>query len=778
MRLTAHLALLLLAGAQLPAVARGAGMRDEPLLGDATQLLDGGAWTVSDNATTVAAAVPGDLVTDLQRAGVVGDPLFELAFKSLVWDRQWQYALSFATEPAAAGGARWLVLDSVKMGAWVWLNGVYLGAVQDQFLRFTYDVSAVLKAPGAGPNRLTVTFAQSNHSLNDQARWMAASGRWDWAAETSTYNSVGAHTFSKGIVRSVYLVAVGAAAVEHLQTRIFYAGSYPTAPLTDASAGPWNVVARVHLLAPAPASGTVQVRGAWGGLASSPASLVAGNNTVEVTLSVPAGAVNLWWPNGLGQQARYNITATWTPAAGPPLTTSRAVGFRFFALVTGNDTDPSTLAGKDGSDSFTMRFNVNGAKVWSRGANLIPMDELEGRLSEDAHIAMLRSAAAAHMNTLRVWGGGSFYNDVVYDTADELGLMMYHDMMYGQPWFGGNSGVPTQNAMQDAEMRYQLRRLSHHPSIMLWDACNECSSKALWFSFVVPTIADEEPSRPLWPACPSTGFAGGVDRLTGLANGRPLVLKSAAGLTPAPAPVAATLPALPPAAACTPYANADYAQGAIWVDAPAADLGACCDACTAQAGCVAGVLYQNVCYMKNASMVQQPSWAPGLASVWVAGQTPVAPPSGGCNKGLTLETHGYYQHGEGFKTIDSSADLQPFSPNVPPMLDPSYDIGPHCPGTYASEFGASVWSSFESMSPTLDPAHWSAHADVMYERNYALDNFLVAYYDVAWPGYIANSTFQAQLFLSMVAQGLLVKSDISTRRARNSWGTVTWQLNE
>ena len=431
-RILSSLLLLLLLLCQLPGIVCGVGLRDEPLLGDALQLLDGLAWTASNNSTTIAASVPGDLVTDLQRAGVIGDLLYERNFKALTWEAEWQYALSFPTAAAlapAAGGARWLVLDSIKMGAWIWFNGVYLGAVQDQFLRWTFDVTALLKAPGAGPNSLAITFALSNHSLNDQARWTACSGAWDWAPYTSTYNSKGAHTFSKGIVRSAYLIAVGAAAVEHLQTRIFYEGDYPTAPLTDASAGPWTVVTRVHLRAPAAAAGTVSVRGAWGGSASAPAALVAGNNTVELSLSVPAGAVRLWWPNELGVQARYNITATWTPAAaaaaGPPLATTRAVGFRVFALVTGNDTDPATLKGRDGSDSFTMRWNVNGAKVWSRGANLIPMDEMEGRLSVDAHVAMLRSARDAHYNTLRVWGGGSYYHDIVYDTADELGLMMY-----------------------------------------------------------------------------------------------------------------------------------------------------------------------------------------------------------------------------------------------------------------------------------------------------------------------------------------------------------------
>lgn len=78
---------------------------------------------------------------------------------------------------------------------------------------------------------------------------------------------------------------------------------------------------------------------------------------------------------------------------------------------------------------------------------------------------------------------------------------------------------------------------------------------------------------------------------------------------------------------------------------------------------------------------------------------PPVPPLGGCNTGLQMETHGYYQHGEGFITVNSKAPLSPFSPNVPPKLDRSYKLGTDCPGTYASEFGASAWSSFESVPP-------------------------------------------------------------------------------
>ena len=129
------------------------------------------AWTfsVDGNATRLAASVPGDLITDMQRAGLVGDPLFERNFKSLAWDAPATFRLVFDADAAVlAQPARWLVLDSVKMGAYVSLNGAFLGAARDQFLRYEFDVSAVLRAAA---NELLVTFPPSNDSLNGAAQW-------------------------------------------------------------------------------------------------------------------------------------------------------------------------------------------------------------------------------------------------------------------------------------------------------------------------------------------------------------------------------------------------------------------------------------------------------------------------------------------------------------------------------------------------------------------------------------------------------------------------------
>ena len=145
---------------------------DEPLVAASTQYLDSGTWGLTNNQSTFPAKIPGDIVTDLETSGAIGDPLYERNFKSLLWDATaWTVTREFDAAPSVmALPTRWLVLDGVKMGAWVWFNGQFLGTTADQFLRYTFDVSATVKSTG---NMLQLTFPPSNHSLNDEARWMA-----------------------------------------------------------------------------------------------------------------------------------------------------------------------------------------------------------------------------------------------------------------------------------------------------------------------------------------------------------------------------------------------------------------------------------------------------------------------------------------------------------------------------------------------------------------------------------------------------------------------------
>lgn len=279
-------------------------------------------------------------------------------------------------------------------------------------------------------------------------------------------------TFSKGLWRDAYLVATlpGSLAIVHAAPQIFYNGAYPMAPLTRATAGPWTVSVRVQVRAPAGgARGEIAVSGAWGGAggASGPLSLPAGDTLVAVNITVPVGAVDIWWPNELGAQAMYAVTTTWTPdAAGGAVSTVRRVGFRTVTIVTADDSNPASLAGVDGSGDLLVRWKVNGANINLRGADVIPMENPEGRQSDAAYAGMLASAAAAHMNVVRVDGIDLYFPDVFYNLCDELGLLVYHDMQYSQ----GNV-APAATPLQTDEIVHTLRRLAHHPALAVYDGC-------------------------------------------------------------------------------------------------------------------------------------------------------------------------------------------------------------------------------------------------------------------------------------------------------------------
>ena len=191
----------------------------------------------------------------------------------------------------------------------------------------------------------------------------------------------------------------------------FYAGGHPTALLADGAHAGFDVRTRVLLWAPAPVAGVlrVELQGVAGASVSSHVSLPAGQS--NVTLTLPASAtrgVSLWQPHGHGAQPRYNISASFQPATGAAAATWRLLGFRHVALVTVNDTDPATAAaaaGQDGNGGLGMFFRVNGAPVYARGGNKVPMDLLEGRMSAAAHRRLVQTAAEGNMNMLRVWGG-------------------------------------------------------------------------------------------------------------------------------------------------------------------------------------------------------------------------------------------------------------------------------------------------------------------------------------------------------------------------------------
>lgn len=382
----------------------------------------------------INATVPGDIISDLQRAGVVNDPYYNTNWSLptfvAAWNSGvWVYSKRFATPPAGgAGGRVLLVLEGIRNGATILLNGVVLGNATNAYRRYVYDLDATAlrqQHDAEQPNELQIRFG-SSLQINCDGRY-THSQQIDWAPAMPTSDPLSPQrppwgprsTFGFAIWKSVYLVPMFTAvpAITDLVVHTFYAGGHPTSFLTDQGHSGFEVQARVELYCPAngetehgsvliagqPCAGAVTFRGSWPksrAVISDHVTIPSGEY-VMVNLTVPhtetVGAA-LWQPRGNGAPHRYNATATFaSTSAGASVSASRQIGFRHVALVTVNDTDPSVrqmvnTKNITHTSGFTMMFRVNGAPIYARGGAKVPMDLMEGRFTAAGHRRLVQSA--------------------------------------------------------------------------------------------------------------------------------------------------------------------------------------------------------------------------------------------------------------------------------------------------------------------------------------------------------------------------------------------------
>jgi beta-mannosidase len=138
---------------------------------------------------------------------------------------------------------------------------------------------------------------------------------------------------------------------------------------------------------------------------------------------------------------------------------------------------------------------------------------------------LIRSSAEAHMNMLRVWGGGFYEEERFYDLCDHYGILVWQDFVFAcnryptdEPFF----------ANVRAEAIDNVRRLRHRASLALWCGNNEMEQGWVdwgWnkpsdpdnqrlkigydrmFHHLLPDIvAAEDPDRVYWPSSASSGI--------------------------------------------------------------------------------------------------------------------------------------------------------------------------------------------------------------------------------------------------------------------------------
>ena len=179
------------------------------------------------------------------------------------------------------------------------------------------------------------------------------------------------------------------------------------------------------------------------------------------------------------------------------------------------------------ADEFgeSFRFRCNGLDFFAKGGNWIPCDIFPSRVSDGTYQQLLGAMADAHMNMVRVWGGGIYENDFFYETCDKLGILVWQDFMFACSTYPGFDGEWLDNVR--GEVRDNVQRLRHHPNIALWCGNNEIEQglvtdkgwnehsmswedyKPIFDEAIPEIVAEEDPDRTYWP---SSGHTPGEGR--------------------------------------------------------------------------------------------------------------------------------------------------------------------------------------------------------------------------------------------------------------------------
>jgi beta-mannosidase len=420
-----------------------------------------GDWLLasSDNSYALTIAIPGDVHSALQAGGVIADPYFGRNEDDVQWvaHKDWVLERTFDIDAADLAGFWYLDIESLDTIASVYVNDELVLEAKNCFLRYRPAVSSLLKA---GQNRLRIVIhsaiaagaqaqaAQPFYIPYSTGNCPIPNGNmlrkpqchfgWDWNIAVAPL----------GLYGSIALKKISAARIEHVTTR-----------QVPQPGGAVDLQVTVTLFAEEP--GVIGIEFSLDGQREHLDCAVNAGGT-QVTHVFTVENPKLWWPAGSGAQALSELTVSF-----PGETVTRQIGFRTIELLTDKDEAGSRFA-----------FRVNGREIFCRGANWIPADALVSRVTAEGVEDLLRSAVDANMNMIRVWGGGFYETDWFYDLCDRLGLMVWQDFM-----FACNLYPSTQDFLENvaAEVDYQVKRLSSHPSIALWCGDNELVGALTWF---------------------------------------------------------------------------------------------------------------------------------------------------------------------------------------------------------------------------------------------------------------------------------------------------------
>jgi len=470
------------------------------------------AWSLSGQGPSgavsgPASAVPGNVYADLLAQGVLqGDPLYRDNEAKMQWvaSGDWTYTATFDLPQAGLAlqyGFVDLEADGLDTVALLELNGHYLGRTDNMHVQHVFPVKQFLRASN---NTLQVTLLSPLKEgaaraeaypypvpRSDQMgslpngnflRKAASDFGWDWGPAFA----------ASGIWLPMRLVAFQQARLVQTAVHQYHSNEMSERHRAALKLQQGDVLLRVSAYARvgdnnAAVQTKLCVNLALQAGAQSNCTVVTlspfardllGHVYSEVWLTVPASSVQLWWPVGYGAQPLSTLTTILTDASGSASSLARRVGLRTVELV--RETGP------EGQNGTSFYYRVNSVPVFAKGANLIPLSSFHGTESADDVRRVMQAMLHANGNIVRVWGGGVYQLDALYDYADEVGLLVWQELSFACAMYPRDAAFLS-NVRR--EVAWQVRRLASHASILVFGGNNENEVALTWYP---ETIANRD----------------------------------------------------------------------------------------------------------------------------------------------------------------------------------------------------------------------------------------------------------------------------------------------
>ncbi len=515
-----------------------------------TELNPRGGWSGSD-LDWMPAQVPGHVHLDLMRNGVIEDPFHRMAERACAWvdETDWVYETTFRVDGPPAHA--YLLFKGLDTIAEITLNGEELGRTDNMFIPHEFPVGGRLRR---GDNTLRIIFRSALRVGRERcAEWMAHCSSEDTLPDTNWARwgprsfvrkaqymygwDWGPELVSCGIWQPVELVTVPIARILDWRYDVEFTDDNAVVTITaEVERAPGQGEIEAYFLPGMVFDGNGTEDDVGAGIGCGPVTVPAGEGRHVVSAVLEIDSLKIWNPNSGDEESSranlYSLQLSVYSSDEPFDTSNQRIGLRKVELR--RDPDPDGLGQE-------FRFRVNGCDVFAKGANWIPshslpsvlasdkfggltFQEVQNRTEREADIRvanLVKAAADAGINMLRVWGGGVYESRHFYDLCDQHGILVWQDFPYGCAYYPDKAEYAEAARI---EATAAVRRIRNHPCLALWCGNNENAEmfhdqwgkaegvtaprylgEHIYHEILPAVVAAEDPKTPYWPSSPWSG---------------------------------------------------------------------------------------------------------------------------------------------------------------------------------------------------------------------------------------------------------------------------------